>query len=128
MIRRSLSANLHHDSFAGLQRAFNPNIALLLPRGQRLNDLPRHCPVQEVSKKEERRPLVVLQPSALLALFLRPLILEVTIIPFIMVIPPRSSSLSVASGAIPTPWALRMHIILKRKKTKNFTMLHIRWH
>lgn len=128
MIRRSLSASLHHDSFAGLQRSFNPNIALLLPRGQRLNDLPRHCPVQEVSKKEERRPLVVLQPSALLALFLRPLILEVTIIPFIMVIPPRSSSLSVASGAIPTPWALRMHIILKRKKTKNFTMLHIRWH
>ena len=44
MIRRSLSANLHHDSLAGLQRSFNPNIALLLPRGQRLNDLPKALP------------------------------------------------------------------------------------
>ena len=118
MIRRSLSANLHHDSFAGLQRAFNPNIALLLPRGQRLNDLPRHCPVQEVSKKEERRPLVVLLPPALLALFLLPLMLEVTIIPFIMVIPPLSSSLPAAGGAIPTPWELRSISFQRERKQR----------
>ena len=118
MIRRSLSANLHHDSFAGLQRAFNPNIALLLPRGQRLNDLPGIALCRRSRKRRNAGPLVALQPSALLALFLRPLILEVTIIPFIMVIPPSSSSLSAAGGAIPTPWELRSISFQRERKQR----------
>lgn len=118
MIRRSLAANLYHDSLTGLQRAFNPNIALLLPRGQRLDDLPRHCPVQEVSKRRSADPLVVLLPPALLALFLRPLMLEVTIIPFIMVIPPLSSSLSAARGVIPTPGEVRSISFQRERKQR----------
>lgn len=88
------------------------------PVGRGWTTSQRHCPVQEVSKRRSAGPLVVLQPSALLALFLRPLILEVTIIPFIMVIPLRSSSLPAEGGAIPIPWELRSISFQRERKQR----------
>ena len=128
MIRRSLSASLHHDSFAGLQRSFNPNIALLLPRGQRLDDLPKALPCAGGLEKEERRA------SGRLAAF--------CLAGFVLTSPhtgshhhplhhghPSTQLIPASSGRSDShPVGIEEHIILKRKKTKNFTMLHIRWH
>ena len=125
MIRRSLSANLHHDSFAGLQRAFNPNIALLLPRGQRLNEGIALC---RRSRKGGAPTSGRLAASCLAGFVLtsphvgshhHPLHHGHPSTQLIPVSSTRSDSHSVG---------IAEHIILKRKKTKNFTMLHIRWH
>ena len=127
MIRRSLSANLHHDSFAGLQRAFNPNIALLLPRGQRLDDLPRHCPVQEVSK---RRSADLWSSCCLLPCWL------CSYVPSCWKSPSSPSSWSSLHSAHPCQqlaelFPLRGHCGAyhsNAKKINYFIMLHIRWH
>lgn len=68
------------------------------------------------------RALVVLLPPALLALFLRPLMLKVPIIPSIQLIPVSSRR------SDSHPVGIAEHIGRNREKTKYFIVLCIRWH